>query len=387
MSTFDEERPRPHRSGSPWLPLLIFLVLLLLVPIAGLAIWRLMPYRSGGGLDPNAQPRLVAARGELAPAEKANIEIYDEAAPGVVHVTNMRVSGSPFSLNAQEVPRGTGSGFIWDDEGHIVTNYHVIEGADSAQVIMSDHSSYSARQVWAYPDEDMAVLRIDAPKNKLHPLLIGTSHDLKVGQLTYAIGNPFGLDHTMTTGIVSALGREIEAANNHTIRGVIQTSAAINPGNSGGPLLDSAGRLIGMNTAILSPSGTFAGIGFAIPVDEINRVVPQLISHGKVVRPRLGVQLADDQIAQRLGIDKGALILKVAPDSAASEAGLHGTRRDDNGHIQLGDVIVAINGKTVDKPNDVYHALNDLHPGDTATITVVRDEKRQDIQVKLRAAE
>jgi S1-C subfamily serine protease len=196
----------------------------------------------------------------------------------------------PFSRNAEAVPRGTGTGFIWDENGFIVTNYHVVEGARAARVILSDRSTYESGRIWGYPDKDLAVIRIDAPKEKLKPIAVGTSHDLRVGQKTFAIGNPFGLDQTLTAGIVSALGRQIESANGRPIQGVIQTSAAINPGNSGGPLLDSAGRLIGVNTAILSPSGAFAGIGFAIPVDEVNRLVPQLIAYGKVAPPQLVTQ-------------------------------------------------------------------------------------------------
>ncbi len=210
-----------------------------------------------------------------------------------------------FSTDVQEVPKGIGSGFVWDEDGHIVTNYHVVRGADAAQVTLSDYSSYEAKQIWAFPDQDIAVLWINAPRSKLHPILIGSSQDLKVGQLTYALGYPFALDKTMTTGIVSALGRTIESGNGKPIKGIIQTNAAINPGNSGGPLLDSGGRLIGMNAAIMSPSGTFAGIGFAIPADEINRVVPQLIKHGKVIRPSLGVQLATKEVAGPLGVDRG----------------------------------------------------------------------------------
>lgn len=351
-----------------------------LVGVTALLAWWLWPSKSG--LDPNAQPRPVAARGDLAAVEKTNIAIYEEASPSVVHVTNLAVSGGGlFNLDAQQVPKGTGSGFIWDQDGHIVTNYHVVEGADAARVTLADHSTYQASQIRADPDLDIAVLWVQAPKSKLRPIQIGSSHDLKVGQATYAIGNPFGLDHTLTTGIVSALGREINAANGRPIRGVIQTSAAINPGNSGGPLIDSAGRLIGMNTAILSPSGTFAGIGFAIPVDEINRIVPELIRHGRVVRPQLGVQIAGDQLAQQLGVDQGALIIKVTPDSPAAKAGLRGTRRDPSGRIELGDVIASLGGQSIGNVNDLYAALDRLKAGEPITVTIVRDGQRQDVQV------
>jgi S1-C subfamily serine protease len=234
---------------------------------------------------------------------------------------------------------------------------------------------------------DIAVISIEAPKSKLHEVQLGSSHDLKVGQVTYAIGDPFGLDQTMTTGIISALGREIKSVTGRSIRGVIQTSAPINPGNSGGPLLDSEGRLIGMTTAILSPSGAFAGIGFAIPVDEINRIVPQLISHGKIVRPRMGVQLAEDQQARSVGVNKGALLVHVAPNSPADRAGLQGLRRDRYGRLQIGDVIVAIDGKPVSGKEDVYSLLEGHQAGDTVTVTVLRKDQRQDVPVTLEVME
>jgi S1-C subfamily serine protease len=302
-----------------------------------------------------------------------------------VQVTNLARRGSLFSLNVQEIPKGVGSGFVWDTDGHIVTNYHVIEGADVAQVTLADHSTWQANRsnIWGDPDRDIAVLFINTPKSKLHPMAIGTSHDLKVGQITYALGDPFGLDQTMTMGIVSALGRTIDSANDRPIHDVIQTSAAINPGNSGGPLLDSAGRLIGMNTAILSPSGSFAGIGFAIPVDEINRVVPQLIRNGKVPRPRLGISLVPDRTARNLGADQGVLIYKVQPNSAAAKAGLEGTSRDNEGNIQLGDVIIAVDGKKINSSRDLNAALEPHQVGDTITLTIIRDDQQKDVKVTL----
>ena len=358
--------------------------LLLLAAAVAFLVWRFWP-RLHNGLDPNAQPRPVAARGDLTNEEKTNIAIYETAAPSVVHVTNLAESSGQFNLNVQRIPRGTGSGFVWDKDGHIVTNYHVVEGADAVRVTLADHSTYEARPVWAYPEKDIAVLTINAPKSKLHPILIGTSNDLKVGQVTYAIGNPFGLDQSMTNGIVSALGREVEAEGRREIQGAIQTSAPINPGNSGGPLLDSAGRLIGMTTAIVSPSGASAGIGFAIPVDEINEIVPQLIRSGKVVRPRLGVQIAEDQLARQVDVDTGALIIKVVPGGPAEKAGLRGTRRDDNGRVILGDVIVAVDGKPVRKSRDLYSILEGHKVGDTVTVTIVRNDKEQDVKVTLEA--
>jgi S1-C subfamily serine protease len=363
--------------------LLTVLVLVVLVPIAGLLLWRFWPV-GGSGLNSQIQPRLVAARGDLTDLEKTNIEIYEKVSPCLAQVTSMAQRNDFFGLNVQEVPEGVGSGYIWDQDGHIVTNYHVVKGANAAQVTLSDHTSYEAQQIWAYPNEDIAVLWIQAPRGKLRPITIGSSHDLKVGQMSYALGDPFGLDQTMTMGIISALDRQIDSVNHTTIHGVIQTSAPINPGNSGGPLLDSAGRLIGMNTAILSPSRTFAGIGFAIPVDEINQVVTQLIRHGKVVRPVLGVRLAQDQQARQLGVDQGAVIMRVQPDSAAAEAGLQGVRRDRSGNIILGDVIVALDGKPINNSQDLHANLQEHQVGDTVTLTIERNGERQDVKVTLK---
>jgi S1-C subfamily serine protease len=355
---------------------------LALAAAGGAALWWLWPAR--GRLNPHAEPRPVAARGSLSESEKANIEIYEQASRSLVQVTNLaQQSAGLFGLNAQQLPKGIGSGFVWDQDGHVVTNYHVVEGADAARVTLANHSTYDARPIWADPDQDIAVLWINAPRDALQPILVGTSHDLKVGQITYALGDPFGLDQTMTVGIVSALGRTIDAVNGRPIHGVIQTSAPINPGNSGGPLLDSAGRLVGMNTAIVSASGGFAGIGFAIPVDDINQIVPQLIRHGKVVRPRLGVQVASDEAARQMGVDQGALVIKVLPGGAAERAGLRGTGRDDAGQIRFGDVIVAIDGQPVANDQDLYAALGKHQLGDAVTVTVVRDGQRQDVKVTL----
>lgn len=371
---------RPAVGNSLWVILLFAAAL-----VIGL-LWK-TSRPANSGLDPEARPRAVVALPDQSAIDRANIEIYERVSPAVAQVTSLSEQSGFYGLNVQEVPKGVGSGFVWDTEGHIVTNYHVVEGADGAQVTLADHSTYEARSIWADPDQDIAVLWINAPKSKLHAIAIGTSHDLKVGQVVYALGDPFGLDLTMTTGIVSALGREIKATNGRQIHGVIQTSAAINPGNSGGPLLDSAGRLIGMNTAIVSPSGAFAGIGFAIPVDEINQYVPELIRHGKVVRPRLGVQVAPDQLAQQMGVDKGVLILKVLPDSAAAGAHLQGPRRSEDGQIHLGDVILEIDGKAIDTAKELNAALEKYHVGDTVKLRIVRDGQQQDLSVVLRASQ
>lgn len=234
------------------------------------------------------------------------------------------------------------------------------------------------------PDKDLAVLRIDAPASRLRPLPLGTSKDLLVGQRVYAIGNPFGLDQSLTTGVISALGREIESVTRRPIQGVIQTDAAINPGNSGGPLLDSAGRLIGVNTAIYSPSGASAGIGFAIPADTVNRIAPELIRHGRVIRPGLGIQIAEDQIAERLGVN-GVLVVDVLPGGAAAKAGIRPTRREASGRVRLGDVIVAVDGKKTDSANDLYIALDQFRVGDDVTVTVLREGKTLQSKVTLEA--
>ncbi|MFL5339211.1 MAG: S1C family serine protease [Gemmataceae bacterium] len=383
MASYDHDYDRrPHHSsllGCVWPALLLAVVL------AVLFVW--FWHRGGSGLNPQADPRPVTPRGDLMAEEKTNIDIYKTASPSVVHVTNLGERRVQFSLDPQRIPKGTGSGFVWDSDGHIVTNYHVVEGAAAAKVVLADHSSHDARQVWAYPEKDIAVIWIDTAKSQLHPILIGSSHDLKVGQMSYAIGNPFGLDQSLTTGVISALGREVSAGDGRPIHGAIQTSAPINPGNSGGPLLDSAGRLIGMNTLIVSPSGAFAGIGFAIPVDEINEIVPQLIRSGKVVRPRLGVQIAEDEMARQLGVEEGALIIKVLPDGPAAKAGLRGTRRNDNGKVQLGDIIVAVGGQPVKAGKDLYTVLEHQKVGDTVAISIIRDSDRQDVQVTLEAAQ
>jgi S1-C subfamily serine protease len=293
------------------------------------------------------------------------------------------VQRDAFSLNVQEVPEGTGSGFVWDQDGHIVTNYHVVRGAQAAKVTLADHSTWNASLVGVSPSHDLAVLYIDAPKNKLPPILIGTSGDLQVGQKTLAIGNPFGLDHTLTTGVVSAVGRDIKGQSGTVLEGMIQTDAAINPGNSGGPLLDSAGRLIGVNSAIVSPSGAYAGIGFAIPVDTVNQVVPEIIRYGNVARPTIGVRLATPQLARQLGVDSGALVFDVIPNSGATKAGLHGTRRDRDGNVSLGDVIVAVDGQQVENPLDLNRLVGKHRVGDQVKLTIVRNDERQDVEVTL----
>ena len=290
----------------------------------------------------------------------------------MVNITALGVERDFFSTRVTQVPRGTGTGFVWDEAGHIVTNFHVIQEASGARVTLSDQSSHKASLVGVFPDRDLAVLKIEAPRNKLPPIALGSSKDLQVGQKVYAIGNPFGLDQTLTTGIVSALNREIESVTRRTIRGAIQTDAAINPGNSGGPLLDSAGRVIGVNTAIYSPSGASAGIGFAIPVDEVNRIVPRLIRDGRMVRPALGVTAGPENMAKALGLPKGVPLVAVAPGGPAQKAGLRPFTRGAQGGIVAGDVIQAIDDAAVADLDDMLTALERYQPGDRVTLTLWR---------------
>jgi S1-C subfamily serine protease len=379
---------RSRRAVSLWIiPVLTVLALCALL-FLGTMLWReYKAHQEAQSRDIYGVPHPVEPRGELADIEKTNIAIYKQTKPSVVHITSLAVQRDEWNLNVQEVPEGTGSGFVWDKGGHVVTNYHVIKGAGAAHVTLADHTTWRASLVGAAADKDLAVLRIDAPKDKLVPILIGKSSDLQVGQMAYAIGNPFGLDLTLTTGVISALDRQIQSVTKRTIKNVIQTDAAINPGNSGGPLLDSAGRLIGINTAIYSPSGSSAGIGFALPVDEVNRVVPQLIKKGKLERPGLGVQLLADQSAQDLGVDKGAVVLNVYRSGPAEKAGLQPTRRTRSGRISLGDIIVALDDKPIDKANELFDVLENYKIGDTVTLTVVRDDRQTQVKATLGSAD
>jgi S1-C subfamily serine protease len=393
MSLYERPRPQPQFPQAALLVLLLFLVLLLIVPV--FLVWHFFWERNRGDQSLYAQPRTVTPAGNLAEEEKATIALYRKVSPSVVHIDTLALQrSSPFSFNVQQVPEGTGSGFVWDKAGHIVTNFHVIKQANQdtvaprIQVTLVDRSGTINRKatvVGYAQDKDIAVLKIDAPDNVLVPIDVGTSTDLQVGQKAFAIGNPFGLDHTLTTGIVSALNRSIDSTNNRTIKGVIQTDAAINPGNSGGPLLDSSARLIGMTTAIYSPSGAFAGIGFAIPVDEVNRVVPQLIANGKIVRPGLGIVPASDNQARKAKVSSGVLVLSVLPDGPAAKAGVQGTRYDDNGDLVLGDIITAIGDKPVQKVNDLFDELGEHKVGDSVRVKVLRQGQEQTLEVTLEA--
>ncbi len=322
-------------------------------------------------------------RAELATEEQATIDLFKAASPSVVHITTSRVARDFFSLNAQEVPQGSGTGFVWDTAGHIVTNYHVIREADVAMVAFDDQSSYPAKLVGSAAEKDLAVLKIDAPPEKLRAIQLGSSADLQVGRTAFAIGNPFGLDQTLTTGVISALGREIKSMAGVPIKDVIQTDAAINPGNSGGPLLDRSGRLIGVNTAIYSPSGTYAGIGFAIPVDTVRWVVPDLIEHGRIIRPGIAMTLASDSVAKRFRLPAGVLILDLPADGPGATAGLRPSRRTRYGEIILGDIITAIDESPITSTGELMLAFEKYHAGDIVDVTVIRNGERVKLKVKL----
>jgi S1-C subfamily serine protease len=326
--------------------------------------------------------RHITSRGALNAEEQTTIELFKNAAASVVYLTSSfrEDVGAP-SANLFEIPQDAGTGFIWDEQGYIVTNFHLIQNANVARITLSDQSTWEANLVGVEPDKDIAVLKIHVSGTRLSPIPIGTSKDLRVGQRVYAIGNPFGYDHTLTTGVISGLRREIKSVTDRPIQGVIQTDAAINPGNSGGPLLDSAGRLIGMNTAIVSPSGSYAGIGFAVPVDTINRVVPQLIRNGYVRKPGLGIQVAESNYYRSRGVI-GALVANVLPASPAEKAGLKPLRMDKNGMIE-GDVIIGIDDVPVEDGDDLLNALDDRQPGDTITLRVASVAGERLVKVQL----
>jgi S1-C subfamily serine protease len=339
-----------------------------------------------------AQTRPAARERSLDTDERATIALFRESQAAVVFITTTEQQIDFYSRTVSEQPTGSGSGFVWDDKGHIVTNYHVVQPvveSRSAEITVTlRDKNITGKVVGVAPELDIAVIQIDADKAQLRPLPVGASADLEVGQKVFAIGNPFGLDHTLTTGIVSALGRTITSVLNTPIQDVIQTDAAINPGNSGGPLLDSSGRLIGVNTAIYSPSGANAGIGFAVPVDTVNRVVPQLIQFGRMRRPVIGVQLnsqLDALVARRFGV-RGAVIYIVAPGSAAARAGLSGTDVSKTS-ISVGDVITEIDGKPVTNQAELQGRLSYIEPGATVDMKVWRDGKTRTVKLKLGASQ
>lgn len=342
---------------------------------------------AGAALAATPTPRPVSPRGPLTAEELSTIEMFKKASPSVVYITTLDRVVNLWTMNVKEVPKGTGSGFVWDDQGHIVTNYHVIAGAKAAQVRLSDQRGFPAELVGASPENDLAVLRIKVPEQRPAPLPLGTSRDLLVGQKVLAIGNPFGFDHTLTTGVISALDRAIDGEDGDAIHRVIQIDAAINPGNSGGPLLDSAGRLIGVNTAIFSPSGASAGIGFAVPVDTVNRVVPELIAFGYYRRPTAGFVVIDQissTVVRKLNV-KGVLILEVEPRSPAAQAGVRGSRLLRDGSVIPGDVLQAIDGVPVDSASAIDKVLDGKRIGDRVVLTLWREGKAVQVAIVLAA--
>nr|AAB61311.1 htrA-like protein [Haematococcus lacustris] len=378
-----------------------------------------------GPYGSNAAHAMSQARSFTA-EESTTINLFKKATPSVVSVTNLATRRDAFTMNMMEIPQGAGSGFVWDKEGHIVTNAHVINESANVRVTLGQ-DEYMARVVGVDMDKDIAVLQVVLPQPaqlgpagqgveptipatmpggntmprpvypklapvttplsqdlpKVQPLCVQLSVDnLEVGQRVYAIGNPFGLDHTLTTGVVSGTGREIQSVSGRPIQGVIQTDAAINPGNSGGPLLDSSGCVIGINTAIYSPSGTNSGVGFAIPADTVRSSVTQILEFGKVVRPMLGIAFAPDQAVEALGV-KGIMVLNAREGGPAWKAGIVGTSRDEYGRLVLGDIIRTVNGTVIRSSTDLYRVLDKAQVGETLDIEVLRGSSTEHVNVTL----
>jgi S1-C subfamily serine protease len=321
---------------------------------------------------------------DLLQVETKTIDIYRKAVPSTVNVSNIKLSRNMF-YGEVEIPQGQGSGFVYDDKGHIITNYHVVQGGDNFVVTFyNDPKQYKAKLVGVAPDKDVAVLKLSDLPTKLSPIVFGTSKDLLVGQSSFAIGSPFGLDYTLTTGVISALGRKIDGIGGVKINDMIQTDAAINMGNSGGPLLDSGARLIGMNTVIFSTSGSSAGLGFAVPVDTIKVVVPQLIQHGKLIRPGLGIGIVPDSMKKRIvGADKGIIVSYVDDKGSAAKAGIQGMTQDQLGRTYLGDIILSVDGQDVNNLDDIYQVLDKHQIGDEVMVKYRREGKTLATKVKL----
>ena len=347
--------------------LLVFLSILLLANVT-------QPYVDRW-LFAAKEPRAITPRGDLAEFERTAIRVFEAAAPSVVQV----VVQVPGDLVGSPQGAQSGTGFVWDSAGHVVTNDHVVAGGGQLAVRLDSGEIVGARRVGAAPNYDIAVLRLDRPARLPAPISVGSSSDLSVGQAAFAIGNPFGLEQSLTTGVVSALKRRLPTSGGREIADVIQTDAAVNPGNSGGPLLDSAGRLIGVNTAIFSPSGANAGIGFAVPVDVVNRIVPELIKNGRVPTPGIGIVAADEAIAAQLGVD-GVIVADVVPGSPADRAGLLGVDRSTGA---IGDVIVEVDGEPVRRLADMTDRLERAGVGETVALTMLRDGKRETAEISV----
>lgn len=331
--------------------------------------------------------QLAQERTDLLGYEKNTIDIFKNTSASVVNVSNNRLirRGWLFESQTTEVPAGAGTGFVWDKKGHIVTNFHVIRGGNSFTVsFKNDPKQYEASLVGSEPNKDIAILKLEEMPKNLTPVNMGTSSNLVVGQKAMAIGSPFGLDQSITAGIISALGRKIQGVGGVSIYGMIQTDCSINPGNSGGPLLDSAGKVIGMNTVIYSHSGSSSGVGFAVPADTISRIVPELIKYGKVMsRPYIGVALIEDSTARYYGFRKGVVIKEVFANGPAEKAGLRGTKVDQRRRPRWGDVITAIDGKPINSYDDIYHVLEKYKKGDRVTITYLRDDREKKVKLNL----
>ncbi|HMM91729.1 S1C family serine protease [Bradyrhizobium sp.] len=330
----------------------------------------------------NTSARTVDQRGPLSDAERANIELFERVSPSVVQVVARSGTANPLAEDeGGEAGAGaaSGTGFVWDNDGHVVTNNHVVQNSSEVAVRFASGEVAQAEIIGVAPNYDLAVLRIRSPRKLPPPVGLGSSSELKVGQFAFAIGNPFGLDQSLTSGIISALKRRLPTSSGREIANVIQTDTAINPGNSGGPLLDSAGRLIGVNTAILSPSGTSAGIGFAIPVDIVNRVVPELIGKGRVPTPGIGIVAASEAVSTRLGVE-GVIIVRTAPGSPAERAGIRGV---DFNSGALGDVIVQADGKPVHRLSDLTDQIEQIGTGKSIRIGLKRGSQTREINIDI----
>lgn len=363
-----------------WITAAVAFLLLLII---------LLPWLDGYLSRLGAEPRPVVARGELGADEYNTVQVFEAVRPSVVFITTRNQVMDFWTRDVFSIPLGTGSGFIWDERGHIVTNNHVVQVAADAIIRLQDGRSYRAELVGSSPRHDLAVLRISVPSDLPPPVMLGSSADLRVGQKVFAVGNPFGLDYTLTTGVVSALDRRLRSGQGAVMDRLIQTDAAINPGNSGGPLLDSAGRLIGVNTAIVSPSGAYAGIGFAVSVDVVNDVVPQLIRNGRYIRPTLGILVdaaINDLFVRRMGI-AGVMVLGVQPGSSADEAGLRAADIKPDGSVEGGDVILRLDGKAVDSVESLIAMLEEYEVGDEVRLEVWREGETVGLEVTLQAEE